>query len=1048
MQRLLAPAEWLERHRIGVTACLAVALAAGVVLGQLNSVLAGMHVPGAGSYTISDLTDTRLGIPKAENAADVIRTWDETQIPDGFRGPAWNVKAFALVDFLFFAPAYALLLAIVLLKLRGSIEATSGQDRMNAIASARILRRGEELNEESFAAEYANVESLRDAGLGLIWATLAAVPVLFLLDELENVLIWLVYRETPAGGLFGALFFVLGWAALFKWALGFLIVIALAVTTLAAASLERGRVSRLWTGLVVLRAQVLLLVLYAAGLFASDQSGDVILRWREDPIDGLAALALTASFAVVSLTSARLLLVELPQEDRDVPKRRVLAAGLALIVAGVVGEVKWQFGEGLAVVGAILTVVILLSHLADRSQKNAADEPPTEPAPSDRKREVGRFARVLPALLGGLPLVLLGLAALRTSVREIAYAGKDEFFVLAALALVVQAIGWALALRWKEGAKVARLKLVLWVALGFSALLALRVFLNPWRTSEALGSVGVFAGFTLAATLIAFGLAFLSEHYKAPSAFAVIRFRRTPVFLLLILWAFVAAKIDQEGAYYDVRTAPATERARGLERQEIAFDRVNPRRRDAFDDWAARRPSAPAVPLVFVSAAGGGIRAGYWVATVLDCVLEGRGDEACRRHGDAANARADGSVFAASGISGGSVGLAAYVTHLRHEPNDPDWRDERLGDDYIAPMIGWWLFVDAPLALIRRDGGGDRAEILERAFERSWVDDIGDRGAAGLIWESGVDTDETPLAAGIFDLWARRRENTLPLLLLNGTKVQDGCRFNGSVFDASVEYRVRKGASAAAARLAEDCLALRLFERTPAGTESIYVRPEKRADWTFASTEDLSDFVCRQRDVRLSTAALLSARFPFALPSGRLEKCRTKGAPAINIVDGGYFDTSGASPIVELWTELEPEVDTRNSRPGTPCIVPFFLQIDTGYSDPTGAKRSRPLEATVPLKTATTARNAREANARQAAALAFSGPFGRVREATLANGAPLDRYAHIYPRAHPGSKAPLGWTLSRTARQDLDRQLSANKAEIAKVRDWFNASLRCPGRES
>jgi hypothetical protein len=1037
MQRLLAPARWLEHHRIGVVACLAVALAAGVVLGQLNAVLAGMHVPGAGSYTISDLTDTRLGIPKAENAADVIRTWRETQIPDGFRGPAWSVGAFALVDGLLFAPAYALLLAIVLLKLRGSVEATSGPDRLNEIASARILRRGEDLNEESFAAEYANVKSLRRTGLRLIGVTLAAVPVLFLLDELENVLIPVVYHETPSGDWFGLLFFLLGWAALLKWALGILIMIGLAVITLAAASLERGRMGRLWTALVVLRAQVILLVLYAAGLFASDQSGDVILRWRDDPIDGLAALALTGAFGVVSLTTARLLLVELRQRDRDVPESRVFAAGVALVVGGVVAESIWQFGEGLAVLGAIVALVIGLSWLV------------AEPPLRRRQRTVGRFALVFPALLGGIPLVLLGLAALRTSVPEIAYARKSEFVVLAVIGLVVQAVGWTVALRWNRKVAESRLKVVLWAALAFSALLTLRVFLNPWRTSESLGSIGIFAGFTVAATLVAFGLVFFSERYEAPSAFAVLRFRRTPVFLLLAVWALVAAKVDQDGSYYDVRTAPASEQAQSLARQEIAFDRVRPRRRDAFDEWAARRPAAPAVPLVFVSAAGGGIRAGYWVATVLDCVLEGRGDEACSRHGEAANTRANGSVFAASGISGGSVGLAAYVTHLRHDPEDPDWRDERLGDDYIAPMIGWWLFVDAPLSLIRRDGGGDRAEIIERAFERSWVDDIGDRGAAGLIWKRGASTDGTPFSAGIFDLWARaqRREDvSLPLLLLNGTKVQDGCRFNASVFDASVEYRVREGSSAVAARLAEDCLALRLFERTPPDVESIYVKPENRTDWTFASTEDLSDFVCRENDIRLSTAAMLSARFPFALPSGRLEKCRTRRAPAINVVDGGYFDTSGASPIVELWTELEPEVDALNSRAGAPCIVPFFLQIDTGYSDPTGGKRSRPLEMTVPIQTATTARNAREANARQAAALSFSGPFGRIRDATLADGAPLDRFAHIYPRAHPGSKAPLGWTLSRTAREDLDRQLSANRAEIAKVRDWFDGGLRCGGQ--
>jgi len=57
----------------------------------------------------------------------------------------------------------------------------------------------------------------------------------------------------------------------------------------------------------------------------------------------------------------------------------------------------------------------------------------------------------------------------------------------------------------------------------------------------------------------------------------------------------------------------------------------------------------------------------------------------------------------------------------------------------------------------------------------------------------------------------------------------------------------------------------------------------------------------------------------------------------------------------------------------------------------------------------------------------------------------IDRVAHIYPRAHPGSKAPLGWTLSESSMDDLRRQLQtdANRLEIAKVREWFSAGLTC-----
>ena len=1035
-QRLLWPAEQLVTKRYGVVGPLAVALAAGVVLGQLGAVLAGLHIPGADSYTITDLTDTGFRLPSPDHAADVIRTWQEVPIAEGYRGPETSVWSFAVVDFALFAPAYALLLGVVLLKLRGSLQTAGSAGKLDETARRRLMRRGQDPTDELLEAERTAINDFREADIGLIKFALLLVPLLFVLDEAENVLIPAVYHAGPTGDGFTGLFVLLAAAAWFKWAIGIVLVISLLVATLAAASLAPDRVGRLWTALVVLRPQLLLLAFYAAGLFGVEQSADVILRWSEDPLDAVAAVVLTACFGAVALASARLLLEELPPPEKDVPEGKLIAAGVVLLAAAVAGELLWGFGLGLAVPGALLLVVVGLSALAG------------QPALPRRVRNVGRFGQVLPMLLGGLPLVLLGLAALRTSVPEVAYAANDGFLVLGAVGLALMAVGWALVLRRKRRLEKHGLKIMLRVALGVSGLLALRIYLNPWRMSEALGSIGILAGFTVAATLVAFGLVFLAERYEPPSVFALLRLKRTPVFVLLAIWALAAAKTDPDGSYYDVRTIPQSERAAAMSRPEIVFERVDPGRRDAFDEWAAARPQErPAVPLVFVAAAGGGIRAGYWVATVLDCVLEGRGDDpACSKYGDDATERAAGSVFAASGISGGSVGLAAYATHLRYRPEDPAWREDRLGDDYIAPMIGWALFVDAPLAFLRRDGGEDRAAILERAFERSWVEDIGDRGTAGFFWKRGANTDSSPLAAGIFDLWARRQrreEPPLPLLLLNGTKVQDGCRLNASVFDASVEYPRGADARPAVARLAEDCLALRLFEVTPPGTESIYVEPAERAQWTFASTEDLSDFVCAEDDVRLSTAALLSARFPFALPSGRLEKCRTPGAPAINVVDGGYFDTSGASPLVELWTELEPEVDLLNADAEGPCIVPFFLQIDTGYSDPTGVSQARPLEAAVPLTTAKSARNAREANARQAAALAFSGPFGRVGAAKLAKGMDVDRFAHIYPRAHPGSKAPLGWTLSRTARRDLDRQLSVNSAEISKVRDWFNASLRC-----
>jgi hypothetical protein len=64
-----------------------------------------------------------------------------------------------------------------------------------------------------------------------------------------------------------------------------------------------------------------------------------------------------------------------------------------------------------------------------------------------------------------------------------------------------------------------------------------------------------------------------------------------------------------------------------------------------------------------------------------------------------------------------------------------------------------------------------------------------------------------------------------------------------------------------------------------------------------------------------------------------------------------------------------------------------------------------------------------------------------VRPVTTAGGgAELeDRYARFALYAHPGSEAPLGWTLSNASMQDLESQLGfdENDAAFDEFRSWF-----------
>src|SRR5947207_1965180 len=85
----------------------------------------------------------------------------------------------------------------------------------------------------------------------------------------------------------------------------------------------------------------------------------------------------------------------------------------------------------------------------------------------------------------------------------------------------------------------------------------------------------------------------------------------------------------------------------------------------------------------------------------------------------------------------------------------------------------------------------------------------------------------------------------------------------------------------------------------------------------------------------------------------------------------------------------------------------------------TSRPQARPPELLVPLQTLKQVSSGHDADARLAGAIMFSGaiaPGQRIeRDHKL-----LDRIAYIYPRAHPGTEAPLGWTLSQTSKTDLN----------------------------
>jgi hypothetical protein len=923
-----------------------VGLSALVVMAQLQALLAAMHLPGETAYTLRDLAN-----PDRANVA--VRTWiaHSEATTAQFSGPVLVSDLFAAIDSFVFVPAYTIVLAVA------ASAAFQRLPRTSADPLAHVYR-------------------------ALTAASFVAIPILALIDLCENGTTALIVHHEGDAGV--SLRWILRLLWLGKWTLAALICLPLLVAAVAiarspGAARPRRHLMRVF---VVLRIQLAIALLFALFFllpFSAPQNDDVIRRWVTT---GWASLAVTVFFTLLlsfllTLLSWRLLLQGRPNERT--PWWAPACIGAALVCAWLVFRGLGLDGRGLAALGAILFLIGLLSY-------------PIHVSVRSRRRGFYGWG-VVPALLGAIPLIVLGLASLRAAMFELVYAGHRIFIWLVLLGIALQVLGYSAYLlavakaprRLEPRPAFTKARWPLVLASCLTAFVAIAVWIDPWWVGDTLGTFGALAAFLSALALLGYFALASEQHRFAPGFFIVLGLRRFPVVTIVFVWALAAAFLDP-GGYHNVRTIART----GGE--PMTLDQ-------AWQRWLTHQPDREAVPLILVASEGGGIRAAYWTARVLDCAVDAD-LESCG-YVPLGEPGYPGAIFLASGVSGGSLGLVAYSA-AQSRGGEGDWPNARLDDDFLAASGSWLLFTDLPNALLKLDLQQDRAAVLEQAWERAWE-------------------APSPLERGLFASWQDERD--VPLLILNGTSVQDGCRVNTSVLDADVEEPTR----------ARDCLTMDAF--STAGT-----RPNEEA---LAGTHDIVDALCPDEDVRLSTAALLSARFPWVSPAGRVPRCGS--GSATYVVDGGYFDTSAASTLQELWARLEPLVAEQNEAARGPCVVPVLLQLDNHYSEPRNqGATGRPWESGVPLQTVRAARDARENGARQAAALLFSRGTVAGITATV-DGSPLARYAHIFPRAHPGTSAPLGWALSKTSRDDLTNQLRepANTNEFGKVRNWFSPALHC-----
>ena len=446
---------------------------------------------------------------------------------------------------------------------------------------------------------------------------------------------------------------------------------------------------------------------------------------------------------------------------------------------------------------------------------------------------------------------------------------------------------------------VAELEAVLFVLLGLAWWLGL---ITPMGVGHLFGSLIIaffaFGSFLVGANLLDLTADALARDCKRRGFTAVHR--------RAVWWAFVGllampALLMSFRPYHRVRLCepkpslnlcmPASATGASYNKRPTVTEAARAWYKQAEPIYHALHPGQP-VPLFIIATAGGGIRAAYWTATVLEELEKQLGSEAIKSQNVTAGKipASDGLMpsllFAISGVSGGSVGSAAYIAAVHdHLTNgQPVKPTNYLKGDLLAPGLASLAFIDIPSNFLPDFGQIDRGEALERGLERD-----GPLSRSFLSFFPQIESSQNSLR------WR-------PALLLNATHLETGRRII---------------------------------------TSNLHIDPT-----IFVDSEDALDIL--KSDVRLSTAAHNSARFTYISPAGNLVAAADNREPApdnlvarlkaglkINssishgfVIDGGYFENYGAQTAVELAREAVKAIEAIDGAK----IRLVILQIS---SDPT-----------------------------------------------------------------------------------------------------------------
>jgi hypothetical protein len=341
---------------------------------------------------------------------------------------------------------------------------------------------------------------------------------------------------------------------------------------------------------------------------------------------------------------------------------------------------------------------------------------------------------------------------------------------------------------------------------------------------------------------------------------------------------------------------------------------------------------------------------------------------------DTTGGRFSDHLFCLSGASGGSVGNGTFFALLQQKDSLRRARHPfthnacaYLQSDFLTYTLARMLGPDFMRPLIGSLPVDDRAAALEQALERG---------------EGGGDQVSQSFARP-FSAYIPTPSNDLPILCINVTRMQDG---------------------------------------RPSVITNI--RPDAR---TFNQRVDILQRLPNDKDMKLSTAVVMGARFPYISPAGCIDSSY--------YVDGGYFDNSGGGFVHEMIIELRKVIDDSVRRNPNHYYKNLRLCVVHSQNGGTGQKL---LQKIHPIW-----------NDLGSPVLTMLGAFGTqtsVNDLRLKNYMD-DLYAgtgergyfsiNLYSNHKPGEEYPMNWAISKYYIQKMDSLLVKPGNDLSKLYDYM-----------